>query len=135
MDDALVVSGGESIGDLQSVFGNFALRERAGAHFLAERLAFEKFGDEVVDAGLSADVVDGEEIGMVEGAEDARFLFETLQTIGIIGERFGKDFDGDGAVEARVASAIDFSHATRADGRNDFVGAKSKALSEAHERA
>ena len=29
----------------------------------------------------------------------------------------GKNFDGDGAIEARISGAIDFTHASGAEGR------------------
>ena len=42
--------------------------------------------------------------------------------IGIGGEGFGENLDGDGAIEPRVAGAIHLAHAAFADWRNYFVG-------------
>jgi hypothetical protein len=35
-----------------------------------------------------------------------------------------EDFDGYGPIEPSIAGAIDFSHAARAEGRLDFIGAE-----------
>jgi hypothetical protein len=34
----------------------------------------------------------------------------------------GENFDGDDAIEARIASFINLAHSTRTDGGEDFVG-------------
>ena len=41
MDDAFIVSGGKSAGNLNSVVDRFARGQRAGAHDLGEGFAFE----------------------------------------------------------------------------------------------
>ena len=43
MNDSFVVRGGQTIGDLQSVLGSFALRQRSRSHAVAQRLTFEEF--------------------------------------------------------------------------------------------
>jgi hypothetical protein len=43
--------------------------------------------------------------------------------------------DGDGAIETRVAGAIDLAHAAGAKGRNQLVRAKTRAGREAHSMA
>jgi hypothetical protein len=46
----------------------------------------------------------------------------------------GKDFSDNGSVETSVPSLIDLPHPTRADHREDFVGADSGRRDEAHWR-
>jgi hypothetical protein len=123
VNNAPVMGCGEPVGDLECVIGYFALRKRGGGHLIAERLAIKKLGDEVVNAVLLSDIVNGEEIGMAQRAEHAGFLLEALQAVGIAGERFRKNFDGDGAVQARVARTVDLAHAARAERGDNFVGA------------
>ena len=42
-----------------------------------------------------------------------------------------KNFYGDDSIKARVTGFVNFSHAARADGRDDFVGAEFRASSNA----
>ena len=43
-----------------------------------------------------------------------------------------ENLDGDGAVETRVAGAIDLTHAARSEGREDFEGAEFGASGQSH---
>jgi len=47
-------------------------------------------------------------------------------------EGFGQDFQRHVALQLGIARAIDFAHAARAEGREDFVGAEFVAGSERH---
>ena len=122
MHDALVVCGGETVGKMQREVRDFALRERTAFHAFAESVAFQVFGDEVVRGVLRADVVDSQKIWMADGAEDARFVFETEKAVGVRGQRFRQDLDGHGAIQAGVAREINFAHAPGAERRENFVG-------------
>ena len=42
------------------------------------------------------------------------------------------NFDGDGAVEAGVIGLVNVTHPSRADGREDFIGAEFVAGRERH---
>jgi hypothetical protein len=44
----------------------------------------------------------------------------------------GQDFDGDAAIEASVTRTVDFAHAARADGSDDFVRAESASGRQVH---
>ena len=57
---------------------------------------------------------------------------EPLLQIGVGGDVFGQDFDGDGAVQAGVASLVDLALAARAEGGLDLVGTEGGAGSERH---
>ena len=65
MNDAFIVRGGEAVGQLGAVVHGPARGHRAAIEFLAERVAFEKFGDEEGRAAGFADVVDGENIRVI----------------------------------------------------------------------
>ncbi len=110
------------MGDGESVFGHAARRQRSEFDFLAKGLTLEEFADEEGCALVRADVVDSENVGVIQRSDGFRFLLEAAQAVGILGERFGKDFDGHGAVEAGVPGAIDFAHAASAQLTKDFVG-------------
>lgn len=69
---------------------------------------------------------------MVERTEDAGFLLEAFEAVTIGREGFGENFDGDGALEAGVACAVDFAHSASAERGLNFVGAEFGAGVEGH---
>ena len=81
---------------------------------------------------MSADVVDGDDIGMIQRAAGARLLFEAAQPVGILGEGAQQDFDRHLAPEPRVPRAIHLPHASRAQHGDDFVGTKVRPRGESH---
>jgi hypothetical protein len=64
MDDPLVVSGGEAVGDLAGDLEGAPERKCALLQWDPERLAFEQLRDGVADAALLADVVESEDVGV-----------------------------------------------------------------------
>ena len=85
-------------------------------------MSFEELGDEVRRAVVFADVMNGENVGMIQRRDGASFLLEASQTVNIFRKCFGEDFDGDVAAEARVLRAKHFAHSARANRRDNFVG-------------
>src|SRR5262249_25009640 len=83
--------------------------------------AFEIFEDEKVDAVLPADVVKGADVGMVQAGYRAGLAFQALAKLGMLGELRGQDFNGDDAVQTRIAGFIDLAHAACAEGVEDLV--------------
>ena len=55
---------------------------------------------------------------MVQRSDSASFALETLA------ELSGRDLDRDDTIEPCVAGLVHFTHATRANGRNNFVRAE-----------
>ena len=55
-----------------------------------------------------------------------------LFQIGISGDVLGQHLDGDGAVEAGVASLVDFAHAARANLGSDVEVAEPRTASKGH---
>jgi hypothetical protein len=133
MDDALVVCGGEAVGELGAVVDGAACGNGAGVEFFAERVAFQKFGNEERRAAGFADVVNGENVRVIQRGDGAGLLFETAQALSVARERFRKDLQRHFAAETRVARAIHFAHAAGADQRNDFVRSNFAANGEGHQ--
>src|SRR5215471_17558751 len=104
---------------------------RIGQPF-AESFAFEKLHDQIGRTFMGANIEDGEDVGVIEGAGGASFLLEPLEALGILRERGGQDFYCDFAGEPRVPRSIDFTHPTSADGGDDFVRAELRARTEGH---
>ena len=83
---------------------------------------------------MSADVIDGEDVGMVERRGRAGFLLETTQSIRPAGDRRSRqDLQGDIAAQTLIARTIDFAHAASAEKRDDLVGPKTSAGGKSHD--
>ncbi len=81
----------------------------------------------VVDAVVGADVVDGEDVGVVEGGDGAGLALEAAQPLGVGGGIVGEDLEGDVAPEAGVAGPVDLPHTSGAEGCHDLVRADAAA--------
>ena len=57
-------------------------------------------------------------IGVIQCRDSARFAFKAFR------ELFLRHFDGDDAVQPRVARPVHLAHAACADGRDDLIGAE-----------
>jgi len=68
-------------------------------------------GDQVHDQSVAFEAVDLGDVGMVEGGQDFGFAFEAGEAVAVVGHAGREDFDGDLAVELRVAALIHFAHA------------------------
>jgi hypothetical protein len=60
---------------------------------------------------------------MAQARNGFGFTVEAIAQLRIARKMFGKNFDGDRTVEARVACAVDLTHASSANRREDLVGA------------
>ena len=98
----------------------------------AQSLSLEQFRDDVVDAVRGADVVDGDDIGMIQRGDGSRLLLEAAKPIRIRGEGGGEDLEGYVAEEASVARAVNLAHPAGTDERNDLVGTELRLRSEGH---
>ncbi len=81
--------------------------------------------DLVVD---HADVVDGDDVGVGDGGQQAGLAGEALAQARLVAHAGGAhQLEGDLAVELGVEGAVDHAHAARADGVDDDVAAESGA--------
>ena len=62
------------------------------------------------------------DVGMVQRRNGARLALHALLQFRRRRKMGSQNFHGDGAIEARIARAIDLAHAARAKRRLDFVG-------------
>ncbi len=58
-----------------------------------------------------SEVVNGNDIGMVQGGDGMGLAFEAFAALGVSGCVFAQDFDGHIAIETRIVRAVDFAHA------------------------
>ncbi len=125
--DPLPVRLVESVGDLEAVTQNQLGRKRASGEPRRERLAFEVLHDDVVGFALAADVVQGADVRVGDRRDRLRLPLEALAKLGVARESFRKDLDRDLAAESRVLRLVDLAHPSRADRREDLVGAEARA--------
>ena len=71
-----------------------------------------------------SDVVECADVGIVERGYALRLSREPLAELSISSERRGQNLDRDDAIEARVASAIHFAHASGTEGAEYLVGSE-----------
>jgi hypothetical protein len=116
------VRGRKAFGDLRSGFDHLSKGQRAAAQDLAERLTLDQFHDHVV----GADVVDGDDIGMIQGRGCLGFSFKSSFAL-------LHHLQRDIPSEAGIAGTIDFSHATRANYTDDLIGAQAFVRRERHD--
>lgn len=127
MDDALAVGAVEGVGDLPGVFESLGERKRALLQAAEEAFAFQVLHHHVIDVTFAANVVEDADVRVLERRDGAGFAFEALEDVLAPGDVRGENFEGDRAVQARVAGLVDFAHATRAERGEDFVRSEPRA--------
>ena len=100
----LACAAARPFGDLPRVIERLSRSDSALLYQLAQLFAFEQLGDDVRRAFMVADVVNRQDVRVVQRRGGERFLLEAAQTIRIPGELGGQNFDGDLAIESRVAA-------------------------------
>src|SRR5438552_3774255 len=76
---------------------------------------------------MRADIVNRKNVRMVQGAGSLRLLLKSPQSISVLRESCGKNFDCYIAIQFLIARAIHLTHPARAELRADFVTAESCA--------
>ena len=128
VDDVAAVGGGEAVGDPQAPGDGGDRGRRAVPEDPAERLALEELGHDVGLIVVDADVVDGEEVGMIEGGGGAGLTLEALAPIGAVRDLWRQHLDRHLAAELGVARPPHLTHPTGPDGGEDFVPAETITL-------
>ena len=121
MHDACGMRLRETLGYLMGDVGEPSRRQPAVGQQLAQGPALHQFHDDEGHAGLVADVMDGQDVGMVQGGSGLGFLLETTQTIAIVAEIGWEDLDRDRAIEASVARAVDLAHSACRERAEDLI--------------
>ena len=126
MHDAEAVRVIERIGHLRDDVGDGGERQTPAAHHVLQALAFKKLHRDEGYAGVFAELVDGDDIGVIEAAGRFRFAQKTLfdfsqnflRQLGV--ERLERDRTLDRGVEAVIHRA----HRAPAKLGDDLVAAK-----------
>ena len=132
MDDGLLVRRFECLRNLLRNGQRLVERHGAARQPLRQILTLDEFHHERLDAVGVFQPVDSRDVRMIQRGEDLRFALEPRHSFTVQRERVGQDLDGDVAIEPRVARLVDLAHATRAERRQDFVGAETGSGCERH---
>ena len=130
VDDSFFVRGREAVRDLDPDLDGAALRERRALEARAQALSLQELHDGEGDALARYEIVYCQDIGVVQGGHRVGLAFEPGERVGVLRERFRQDLDRDEAVQFRIACFVHLSHAARAEGREDLVGAESRSRSQ-----
>jgi len=114
MDDAFLVRGREALRELQGVAVRLMHRQSSFPQSLAQCDPVQQLGDDVRAALVRPDIVHVEDVGVIERAGGARFLFEAAQ-LSLIVQAGGEHLDGDVAPELAVVGDEDAPHPAAAD--------------------
>src|SRR5208283_4721248 len=121
VDDAFCVGRIERVGDLDGKSEQNVGLDGPAADAMLQRGAVKKLhGNEGV-ALVLADLVNGANVGMVEGGGGAGFAAKTLEGLRILGEVVGEKLKSDEATEFGVFSFVDHAHAAAAMFFDDAV--------------
>ena len=134
MDDAARVRRRQRIGHRNRDSQHFAEAQAVARDERVEALAPHVLHHDELGAVGRLDLVDGDDVGMVEGRGGLRFLDEAAAAIRVRQAVGGEHLDGDLAVQPRVAGAIDLAHAAGAEQVENLVGAEPRAGCEPHAR-
>ena len=132
MHDSGVVGRGEPVGDLAREIEELARRQRSLRDQIREGLAFHELHRHPGHGLRLADVVDGDDVGIVERGRSLGFALESRQVRGIGREIRRKHLDRHAPIEPGIARRVDFPHSACADRRQDFVGAEPGTRCESH---
>jgi hypothetical protein len=104
-----------------------SLPEGAGLQQLAQGLALDQLHDDERAAGPPPDLVDGDDVGVVEGRGRTRLVLEAGEASSI-GRYLGRELlDGDVPSELRIARAVDLAHAAGPEEADDLIPAEQGA--------
>ena len=90
-----------------------------------QRLSFQEFHDQEVDAVLSTSVVQRADVRMVQGGDDARLSLEAFARVGIVGDtQAGMTLIATVRFSRVSRRPVDLAHPARSDPRLDVVRAQ-----------
>jgi hypothetical protein len=97
---------------------------------LFRTLALIRSRDRLDDAGRTrlTDLVNRDDVRMIQRRGRLGLLREALQTLAVIRQTGGENFERDAASEALIAGAVDIAHATGREQRQDAVGSNARPL-------
>ena len=110
MNNVFAMSRVERIGNLDAVLQNEFGLEGMIADLIGERLAHQQFHHDKLLAIMFFDLIDGADVGMVEGGGRAGLAQEARRNFRAALETIGQHLDGDAASQAQIFRFVNYSH-------------------------
>src|SRR5215467_7491153 len=110
MHDAMLVRCGERLRDGDADLVDLGKRDWALANPFAEGLALQKLHDQKFGPVVGTDVIELTDAGMAETRDGTGLALHALLEFGRGRQMGGENFDGDGAIESGIESAVDLTH-------------------------
>jgi len=129
--DAFRVGCIQGVGDLNPQLQHFLGLEGPAGEPVFQGLAFQKLHNQEGSSLMVADVVDGADVGMVQGRRGAGLPLEAIQCLLVFGILLRQELQGDVAAESGVLGLVDHTHAAGPELFQDAVvgdGAAGHAL-------
>ncbi len=121
MDDTLRVCGIERVGNLKAQIEHRFDFQRLAINLVPERLPLQQFHGNKSSPIRLVNFVDGADVRVVQGGRSLGLPLETAESLCIVGEFFGKELEGDVAIELEVFRFVDHTHAPAAQLPQDAV--------------
>jgi len=125
MNNAVAMRLIECVCDFDGIAQSLIERQRTFRQPVGKRLTLQLLHHQEIHPFLVADIVKGADVRMIQAGNGVRLTFEPFTHVWITGEMIWKDLYRDGAIEARIFSAIDLAHAAGANGGDDLIRAQS----------
>ena len=118
---AFAVRGIERIRDLNGQREQFFIIQRTAGDDVLQRQAVQILHGDERPSLLLPDVVNGADIGVIQGGRRLCFALEAGQRLRITANLLGQKFKGHEAVQACVLGFVDYPHATAAELVGDSI--------------
>ena len=122
MNDPFLVRGLQRLGNLTRDRQRLFQRDSALFDPLGQRRPLDQLHHQIV----GTDIVKVADVGVIQRRDGVNLTLEP------VAETLRGDLDGDLAPHARIAGAVHLTHAARAEGRQDLVGAETRAGGKSH---
>src|SRR5262245_30848383 len=140
MNESLSMRVVEGISQFDGIADHILNRKRTSHEPIRQRMSFEVLHDKETnrfaacgsDFNRLADVVHGADVGVIEGGDGASFAFEAGPSISVQRKLFGKNLDGDRAIESYVSRLVYLAHAAGTNQPDDLVGSEANTGRKRH---
>ena len=112
MHDALGVRRIQRVSELDAQLQDFVDLEGLSADAVLQRLSLQQLHGDEGPAFLHVDIVDGADVGVIEGGRGLGLALEALQGLMVLGHFFRQEFERHEAVKLGVLGLVDHTHPT-----------------------
>ena len=125
MNDVLVVRPRQSMRDLNAIIDRLANRYGAVPQQFPECAALQQLRHQIRRTVENAELVGGEDIGMVKSRSRLRFLLEAMEPVGISRNKDGRTLIATSRF--KVAGAVHLAHPSCTQQAENFIDIKFRA--------